>query len=56
MSHGITRICIQTSVAVTVRNTWQEFIDNGVAKIKGSFDFLKLEIEIVKDSFKTIGK
>jgi enoyl-CoA hydratase / 3-hydroxyacyl-CoA dehydrogenase len=40
MGHGIAQVCIQAGVAVVMRDIKQEFIDNGVAKIKESLDFL----------------
>jgi len=40
MGHGIAQVCIQAGVAVVMRDIKQEFINNGVAKIKESFDFL----------------
>jgi len=55
MSRGITEVCIQTGIAVIMRSIRQEVIDNGVAKIRKSFDLLELEFEIVKGSFKMIG-
>ncbi len=40
MGHGIAQVCIQAGYAVIMRDIKQEFIDNGVAKIKESLDFL----------------
>lgn len=40
MGHGIAQVCIQAGVAVVMRDIKQEFINNGVAKIKESFNFL----------------
>ncbi len=40
MGHGIAQVCIQAGVAVVMRDIKQEFIDNGVKKIKESLDFL----------------
>lgn len=40
MGHGIAQVCIQAGVAVVMRDIKQEFINNGVAKIKESLDFL----------------
>ncbi|HNW28070.1 MAG TPA: 3-hydroxyacyl-CoA dehydrogenase family protein [Spirochaetota bacterium] len=40
MGHGIAQVCIQAGMAVVMRDIKQEFIDNGVAKIKESLDFL----------------
>ncbi len=40
MGHGIAQVCIQAGMAVVMRDIKQEFLDNGVAKIKESLDFL----------------
>ena len=40
MGHGIAQVCIQAGYAVVMRDIKQEFLDNGVAKIKESLDFL----------------
>ncbi|MBU1170485.1 MAG: 3-hydroxyacyl-CoA dehydrogenase family protein [Proteobacteria bacterium] len=40
MGHGIAQVCIDAGFDVIMRDIKQEFIDNGVAKIKDSFAFL----------------
>ncbi len=40
MGHGIAQVCIQAGFTVIMRDIKQEFLDNGVAKIKESLDFL----------------
>ncbi len=40
MGHGIAQVCIQAGFTVVMRDVSKEFLDNGVAKIKESFDFL----------------
>lgn len=40
MGHGIAQVCIDAGFDVIMRDIKQEFLDNGVAKIKESFDFL----------------
>ena len=40
MGHGIAQVCIQAGFNVVMRDIKQEFLDNGVAKIKESLDFL----------------
>jgi len=40
MGHGIAQVCIVAGFEVIMRDIKQEFLDNGVAKIKDSLDFL----------------
>lgn len=40
MGHGIAQVCIDAGFEVIMRDIKQEFLDNGVAKIKDSFNFL----------------
>ncbi len=40
MGHGIAQVCIVAGFDVIMRDIKQEFLDNGVAKIKDSLDFL----------------
>lgn len=40
MGHGIAQVCIEAGFQVIMRDIKQEFIDNGVKKIKDSFTFL----------------
>ncbi|MBN1496658.1 MAG: 3-hydroxyacyl-CoA dehydrogenase family protein [Spirochaetes bacterium] len=40
MGHGIAQVCIQAGYSVIMRDIKQEFLDNGVAKIKESLEFL----------------
>lgn len=40
MGHGIAQVCIAGGYTVAMTDIKQEFLDNGVAKVKESFDFL----------------
>ncbi len=40
MGHGIAQVCIQAGFTVIMRDIKQEFLDNGVAKIREGLDFL----------------
>lgn len=50
MGHGIAQVCIQAGYAVIMRDIKQEFIDNGVAKIKESLDFLVSKGKLAADA------
>ena len=50
MGHGIAQVCIEAGFDVIMRDIKQEFIDNGVQKIKDSFSFLVGKGKMTQDA------
>lgn len=50
MGHGIAQVCIEAGFDVIMRDIKQEFIDNGVRKIKDSFSFLVGKGKMTQDA------
>jgi enoyl-CoA hydratase/3-hydroxyacyl-CoA dehydrogenase len=46
MGHGIGQVCVQSGYAVTMKDIKQEFLDNAVAKVKESLEFLVSKVKL----------
>lgn len=54
MGHGIAQVCTMAGYNVVMKDVKQEFLDNGVKKIKESLDFLVSKEKITADAVSNI--